>query len=114
MLWWGAVIDFSSFADAFPRADSCIFRFGVNAYPFDFEQALFIPFTIIIQQEIEREFILPLASATLCWLGMNTEYIPKFTRRCSNHNRRRSYQLMQLVAILATNLAEAQGAHSRC
>ena len=39
---------------------------------------------------------------------------PKFTRRCSNRNRRHSYQLSQLVANLATNLAEAQSAHSRC
>jgi len=31
-----------------------------------FEQALFRPFTIIIQQEIEREFVTTLASAAPC------------------------------------------------
>ena len=41
-----------------------------------FEQALFKPFIIIIQIAIECESIMPLALVTLCWLGMNTEYIP--------------------------------------
>jgi hypothetical protein len=77
----------------------CLFRFVVlgtlTIYPM-FELLLLRSFTIIIQQEIERESIILVFLATSYRLGMNTEYTPyflKFPRRCSNCNRRRSYEL---------------------
>ena len=79
MLWRGAGIDFSPYAHTIPRAENCIFR-SVLLWPTStllmFEQALFRPFTIIIQHDIECEFIMPSALAILCWLGMSAEYVP--------------------------------------
>jgi len=60
----------------------CVFRFVVpgtlTIHPM-FELLLLRSFTIIIQQEIERESIILVFLATFYRLGMNTKYTPYFS-----------------------------------